>query len=107
MRPRGQVDRDGPIWVERDRSGRTITLWPSDWSHIQESRGRAFTPDDVREVIRQASCRTGRVESNREEFWLAGQGPSRWLKVVVDFSHDAIVWTAYPERRGPRGRQSE
>jgi hypothetical protein len=84
-------------------------LTPERWAHIVEARGdRAAHPemadhaDDVLEAVRAPTRWMPDRLPGREWFYLAGKGPSQFIKVVVAFSGtEGRVVTAYPRRSFP------
>jgi hypothetical protein len=58
-------------------------------------------------AIARPDHRAPDVRPGRERYFLRGAGPSRWLRVVVDSAKaEAVVVTAFPERRDPPGWQT-
>jgi hypothetical protein len=92
-----------------DPDGRPVDLLAERWSHIVgDQPARAGHPElrphraDVMQAIRQPTARRpGRIPGE-EWFYLAGEGPSRYLKVVVAFrAGRGTIITAFARRSMP------
>jgi hypothetical protein len=88
----------------RDPKGREITLDDERWAHIIDGHPelRDIRDDVLRAVKDPSEILAGRAP-DEEWFYLAGAGPSRWLKAVVVFdpaNHGRII-TAFGRRRKP------
>ena len=91
-----------------DPDGREIVLTRDGWDHVLTSHPEmAGQLDLVLRAIAEPDHRAPDARRGRERYFLRGLGPSRWLRVVVNFSGaEAIVVTAFPERRDPPGWQT-
>jgi hypothetical protein len=90
---------------EHPRSERTrVELSAERWAHIVDGHPELETheADVLRAVEAPTSTRPGRAPDERWHY-LAGAGPSTWLKVVVvfDSSGRGRIITAFPRRRKP------
>jgi hypothetical protein len=116
MRPhrpyKGRARSDGPhdglgfscSWVI-DPTGRTVELTRERWMHIisRHPYMEAYV-DDIMRAITEPTTIIRRPRSEQDWYYLAGAGPSAWLKVVVAFDESAntgIVRTAFPRRTKP------
>jgi hypothetical protein len=94
----------GESWEMRDPRGRRVWLEGERWAHIIDGHPelRGIRTDVVRAVESPTEVLAGR---SPEEAWfyLAGAGPSRWLKVVVVFDRQGSgrIITAFGRRRKP------
>jgi hypothetical protein len=90
--------------VMRDPRGRSVSLEPERWEHITGGHPelRDNQADIVRAVESPSAVLAGRAP-DEEWFYLAGAGPSRWLKVVVVFDQQGSgrIITAFGRRRKP------
>jgi hypothetical protein len=88
----------------RDPRGREVRLGAERWRHIISGHPelREMQADIVRAVESPSEVLAGRAP-DEEWFYLAGAGPSRWLKVVVVFDRAASgrIITAFGRRRKP------
>lgn len=58
--------------------------------------------DDVMRTVREPTLRMPGRTPNQEWFYLEGVGPSRYLKVVVEFTQDrGRIVTAFARRSTP------
>jgi hypothetical protein len=94
---------DQPVWEVTDRSGRRVVLPDIAWAHIVEEH-----PDiriDEQDVLAAVAAPTRRIagrEPGEEWCYLAGPGPTRWLKVVVHYEgNEGHIVTAFPRRAFP------
>lgn len=85
--------------------GREVVLPDDAWRHIIASHPEMSEyRDAILRAIAEPDLRRPDVRPAREGYFLRGAGPSRWIRVVVDFSHsEAFVVTAFAERRDPPG----
>jgi len=91
------------MWETVDPDGRRVVLDDDGWAHIL---GRhAVLELHLEDLLVTVSQPTQRVQGRRpgeEFFYLAGSGPSRWIKVVVHYEHEqGRIATAFPRRRFP------
>lgn len=88
----------------RDPRGRSVSLDAERWEHITSGHPelRNNQADVVRAVELPSEVIAGRAP-DEEWFYLAGAGPTRWLKVVVVFdrSNRGRIITAFGRRRKP------
>jgi hypothetical protein len=88
----------------RDPRDRKVSLDPERWEHILDGHPelRDNQADVVRAVESPTEVLSGR-SPDEEWFYLAGAGPSRWLKVVVVFDRasNGRIITAFGRRRKP------
>jgi hypothetical protein len=88
----------------RDPRGRRVSLEAERWEHISDGHPelRDIQADIVRAVESPSEILAGRAP-DEEWFYLAGAGPSRWLKVVVIFDRvgSGRIITAFGRRRKP------
>ncbi len=89
-----------------DPDGRPVLLTETAWAHIVRDDGHPdLQPFQqlVLDVVRKPDHRGPDAIVGRERFWGRGVGPSRWLRVVVDFTKEpAVIVTAFSERRDPQ-----
>ncbi|MBA2262929.1 MAG: hypothetical protein H0W03_09710 [Solirubrobacterales bacterium] len=74
------------------------------WGHIVDGHPELKVHrEDVLRAIEAPTETTAGRGTDEEWFYLAGAGPSRWLKVVVLFERPASgrIITAFPRRRKP------
>jgi hypothetical protein len=88
----------------RDPRGREVSLSAERWRHIISGHPEleGCRADIVRAVESPSEMLAGRAP-DEEWFYLAGAGPSRWLKVVVVFDRASSgrIITAFGRRRKP------
>jgi hypothetical protein len=91
-----------------DPDGRVVVLTRERWGHILAGHPElAACRPLVMRAIGRPDHRAPDLLTTRERYFLRGVGPSRWLRVVVDFSEaEAEVVTAFAERRDPSGWQT-
>jgi hypothetical protein len=97
-----------PVARAVDPDGREVLLSGEGWGHIVENHPE-LAPDQelVMRAIARPDHRAPDERRGRERYFLRTETPSRWLRVVVDFSGPvAVVVTAFPERRDPPGWQT-
>ena len=97
------------VGTMHDPDGRPVELTSERWAHIVgEIPGGTGHPelrphrDDVLRAVREPTIRRpGRVPT-QEWFYLEGAGPSRYLKVVVEFTQGrGQIITAFARRSTP------
>jgi hypothetical protein len=88
----------------RDPKGREISLDDERWAHIADGHPEmSDMRDDVLRAVKAPSEILAGRAADEEWFYLAGAGPSRWLKVVVVFdpADRGRIITAFGRRRKP------
>jgi hypothetical protein len=92
-----------PIAATRDPDGRRLELTRERWEHTLDRH-----PDvepyqaEILEAVRAPDRRLAGRRKNQEWFYLAGAGPSRWLKVVVAYEgEEGRIITAFARRSMP------
>lgn len=88
----------------RDPRGREVLLTAERWGHIVDGHPELKVHrEDVLRAIEAPTETTAGRGTDEEWFYLAGAGPSRWLKVVVLFERPASgrIITAFSRRRKP------
>lgn len=89
-----------------DPNGRRVELDQERWQHITDPHDghpelAALQTQVLHAVEAPDRHRPGHAP-NEEWFYLAGAGPSRWLKVVVVFqAENGRIITAFPRRAFP------
>jgi YD repeat-containing protein len=88
-----------------DPDGRAVVLTSDAWGHIvAQHRELANAQPSVMVAVQEPDHREPDPRPGRERYWLRGAGPSRWLRVIVDFSSTpAEVVTAFGDRNDPAG----
>jgi hypothetical protein len=88
-----------------DPDGRTVVLDSESWSHVLDTHAELETyRDHVLQAVATPDHREPDPRPGRERFWALHLGPSRWLRVIVDFNRDpAQVITAFGNRKDPPG----
>lgn len=86
-----------------DPQGRVVELTAERWAHILEGRGSAApAQDEVLRAVRAPDDVLDGHEANELWYYLAGVGPSRWLRVVVPYEQGrGWIVTAFPRRSKP------
>jgi hypothetical protein len=87
-----------------DPLGRSVRLDNERWAHIVDARPMlADHRDKVLGAIESPDHHIVDVRPGEDWYYLAGVGPSRWLKVVVAFHGESSgrVITAFPRRAMP------
>ena len=86
-----------------DPDGRRVALTEERWQHICDGHPElAALQAEVLRAIQTPSRRLGGSEPAEEWFYLAGPGPSRWLKVVVLFAGESgRIIPSFPGRALP------
>lgn len=88
-------------WEIDDPSGRTVHMSGERWKHIIDGHPElAGCHADLLRAIVEPSEVIRDSRPGEDWYYLAGAGPSRWLKVVVS-SRTREVITAFPRRRKP------
>jgi transcriptional regulator with XRE-family HTH domain len=83
----------------RDPLQRTVHLTTDRWHHILAGHPEMFPYlDDVLRAIKAPTKHIERPRPGQDWFYLAGIGPSDWLKVVVAYDEHSVgdVKTAFP-----------
>src|SRR5919198_2471647 len=69
--------------------GRTVVLRDEQWTHIRhEHPEMARVERAIMETITPPDDRKPDPRPGRERYYGDGQGPSRWLRVIVDFTEE-------------------
>jgi hypothetical protein len=87
-----------------DPDGRRVELTAERWEHIRSRHPElAEERDTILAAVARPSKRLDEPRGPSESwYYLAGVGPSRWLKVVVIFDGDVgHLITAFPRRSFP------
>jgi hypothetical protein len=92
-----------------DPDGRRVVLSRERWAHIVgDATGGTGHPelrpyrDEVMHAVREPTVRLAGRLPNQEWFYLEGVGPSRYLKVVVEFRQGlGHIVTAFARRSTP------
>ncbi len=87
--------------VEPD--GRTVVLKDEQWQHVlRHHQDMARYERAVAETITHPLHREADERPGRERYFAERKGPSRWLRVVVDFRESpAFVVTAFGQDNEP------
>lgn len=93
----------------RDPERRRVVLTEERWAHILERHPElARDMDAIMDVVTEPEHRELDRASGRVRYYRRGPGPSRWVRVVVDYRGPiAAVWTSFPNRRDPVGWSPE
>lgn len=99
MSPREEV-----LFEVRDHAGRRVVLTQERWNHVL--RNHPDMTGRIAEVMRAVREPTDVLPGKRrgeEWFYLAGAGPSKWLKAIVQFgvATGGRIITAHPRRKKP------
>jgi hypothetical protein len=83
--------------------GRLVVLRDHQWDHIRfEHLDMARFERAIMETVTHPDHREADSQPDREHYFARGKGPSRWLRVVVDFSREpAEVVTAFAQDNDP------
>ena len=83
--------------------GRTVVLRDEQWAHIRDEHPEmARFERTIMETITHPDDRKADPRPGRERYYGHGRGPSRWLRVVVDFSDDpGWIVTAFGHSEDP------
>lgn len=90
-----------------DARGRRVELTEERWSHITDSATghpeMASLQAELLVAVENPDRRLPGRASDEEWLYLAGVGPSRWIKVVVVFDAGGVgrIVTAFPRRSIP------
>lgn len=86
-----------------DPDGRLVELSSERWLHILDGHPElAGHVESVAQAVREPDRRLSGHLEDEEWFYLAGAGPSRWLKVVVHYEGDrGRIVTAFGRRSMP------
>jgi hypothetical protein len=98
------VADEAPKAQIEDPLGRSVRLENERWAHIVDARPMlADHHDTVLEAIEHPDHHIADARPGEDWYYLAGVGPSRWLKVVVAFhgKPSGRVITAFPRRAMP------
>ncbi len=80
------ADGDELLVTTLDPDGRIVELSADRWSHIVDGHPElARHLESVGRTVREPDRRVAGRGQGEEWFYLAGAGPSRWLKVVVHY----------------------
>ena len=91
------------MWEARDPDGRRIVLSTERWLHVLEAHEELG--DELQALLTGLAApaiqRHGRWPGE-EWFYLAGPGPTRFVKVVVHYEYgEGRIITAFPRRAFP------
>jgi hypothetical protein len=87
-----------------DPDGRIVRLDANRWTHIADGHPELRAHQaDILKAVETPSRRVPGRRPDEEWFYLEGNGPSRWLKVVVRYGHgkDGSIVTAFARRSLP------
>ena len=94
---------DRAVWEVTDPSGRRVVLNDAAWEHIVAEHPQIGI--DKQDVLAAVAAPTRKIigrELGEEWYYLAGPGPTRWLKVVVHYEgREGLIVTAFPRRAFP------
>lgn len=89
--------------IDRVRTphGDVVELTSASWTHIVSSHPEmAIYRSEILETVASPHVIKDDPELKRQRFYRSGIGPSRWLRVIVDFSHKpALIVTAFGFRK--------
>lgn len=91
------------MWETIDPDSRRVVLTVDRWLHVIENHEELATELDaiLTGLMTPAARRMGRWPGE-EWYYLAGPGPTRFVKVVVHYDHgEGRVLTAFPRRAFP------
>ena len=71
-----------------DPDGRTVILTESAWRHICQHVGMERYERAIIETVTHPDERHMDLRPGRERFYAKEAGPTRWLRVVVDFNFE-------------------
>lgn len=91
------------MWETTDADGRRIVLSAERWLHILEDHEElAHELEGILHGISMPVLRRPGRWPGEEWFYLAGPGPTRFVKVVVHFERgEGWIVTAFPRRAFP------
>lgn len=86
-----------------DPDGRRVVLTPDRWLHIRLRHDELNVHLDViLEAVARPDRRARGPRPGEEWFYLEGVGPSRWIRVVVQYEEGrGLIITAFPRRSFP------
>jgi hypothetical protein len=86
-----------------DPDGRRVTLDAARWAHIiGRHDALELHLEDLLRAVSEPDRRMPGRRDDEEFYYLAGAGPSRWIKVVVHSEQNqGRIVTAFPRRRFP------
>jgi len=91
------------MWETTDSDGRRVVLTSDRWAHIVQTHEELA--EDIDAVLRGLAAPTRRRRGrwpDEEWFYVAGAGPTRFVKVVVHYEGDeGRIITAFPRRAFP------
>jgi len=87
----------------QDPWGRRVVLTSSGWSHVREQHPELLPLiDEVLEVVTTPDAITPDPKRGRWRYWRAGVGPTRWVRVIVNWNKTpAEIHTAFPDGDSP------
>jgi hypothetical protein len=91
------------VWQTLDPDGRRVTLTAERWLHVLEGHEELGTElDAILEGLQASALRRRGRWPEEEWFYLAGPGPTRFVKVVVHYEYgEGRIVTAFPRRAFP------
>jgi hypothetical protein len=91
------------VWETIDPDGRRVVLTVDRWLHILEHHDELATEiDAILSGLRAPVLRRNGRWASEEWFYLAGPGPTRYVKVVVHYvGEEGRIVTAFPRRGFP------
>jgi len=85
-----------------DPDGRTVILTERAWRHICQHVGMERYERAIMAAVTHPDDRHMDIRPGRERFFAKEAGPTRWLRVVVDFSDDpGEIVTAFGHENEP------
>jgi hypothetical protein len=86
-----------------DPDGRRVVLTEERWAHIKDDHPElARFQREIMETVREPTRRLAGREVGEEWFYLAEEGPSLWLKVVVHYEgEEGRIQTAFARSSMP------
>lgn len=103
--PSGSPRGTAVLSTVTDPGGHSVVLTAGAWAHVLAGHPElAHAQAEIMAAVQYPDHQEPDVRTGRERYWLQGAGPSRWLRVVVDFGYaPAEVVTAFADRKGPAG----
>ena len=91
------------MWERLDPDGRRVVLTARNWLHIRLRHDELDVPPDVvLEAVARPDRRAHGPRRGEEWFYLEGVGPTRWIRVVVQYEDGrGLIITAFPRRSFP------
>lgn len=91
------------MWEATDPDGRRLLLSQERWSHVVEEHDELREERDaILEGLKRPAARRPGRHPNEEWFYVAGPGPTHFVKVVVHYDEgEGLIVTAFPRRRFP------